>query len=319
LKEFEIIAEVLAPLAQGQAALGLGDDAAVLAPPPGTELVLTKDAMVAGVHFRLGDPLDLVARKLLRVNLSDLAAMGAAPLGYLLMTAWPEGMEEAGIRAFAEGLRQDQESFSLQLLGGDTVRTPGPMTLSCTMLGTVPAGQALRRSGAAEGDDLWVSGTLGDASLGLELLEADSLSTDDERYLAGRYQLPAPHTTLGAALRGTASACIDISDGLVQDLGHILTRSGLNGARLTPESIPLSAAARAKGLEMRSALTWGDDYELLFTAPAGHRSQVEALSTPEVPLTRLGKVGGQGLWLGEERLDGPQGWSTLGALGWSHF
>ncbi|MGH6900683.1 MAG: thiamine-phosphate kinase, partial [Geminicoccaceae bacterium] len=240
--EFAFIARRLRPLATAEGALGLADDAALLDPAPGRQLVLAKDAMVAGVHFLGDDPPAQIARKLLRVNLSDLAAMGAAPLGYLLALARSKEIADVWLGEFCAGLAADNAEFAIPLLGGDTVATPGPLTLSLTALGEVPKGAALLRGGARPGDDIWVSGTLGDAALGLEALQGKLDVTGEARaYLIERYRLPRPRLALGQALRGTASAAIDISDGLIADLGHVLEVSEV-GAELHADALPLSPA-----------------------------------------------------------------------------
>lgn len=275
--EFELIASVFAPLAgEGAPAFGLRDDAATLRPPPGMELVLTKDLMIAGRHFLESDPPDRVARKLLRVNLSDLAASGAEPLGYLLGLAFPDRIDETLARALAAGLARDQEAFDCRLLGGDTVSGAGRLMLSLTALGAVPEGATLHRFGARPGDLVFVSGTIGDAALGL-MMRRGEIAGDP--HFGERLDLPDPRLALGAALRGVASAAIDVSDGLASDLGHLCTASG-TGARIESARLPLSPPARAAladrpGL-IAALLTGGDDYELLFTAPPSARAAVEA-------------------------------------------
>jgi thiamine-monophosphate kinase len=285
--EFEFIARRLRPLASSSGALGLVDDAALLEPRPGMQLVLTKDAMVAEVHFFAGDPPDQIAQKLLRVNLSDLAAMGAAPIGYLLALARPRALEDEWLAAFCAGLADDNAAFGVSLLGGDTISTPGPLTLSLTALGEVPSGTALLRSGARPGDDIWVSGTLGDAALGLAVLQGRLDAAGLVRaHLIERYRLPQPRLPLGQALRGLAHAAIDISDGLLADLGHIVETSGV-GAELCADLLPLSAADLPGAQD--AALSGGDDYELLFTAPGSRRNAIERLSqTLDLPLSRIG-------------------------------
>jgi thiamine-monophosphate kinase len=318
LGEFAFIAERLRPLAAGtKGALGLQDDAALLAPPTGAELVLTKDAMVAGVHFLPEDPPGDVARKLLRVNLSDLAAMGAAPLGYLLALVRSRETSEAWLADFCQGLAEDQAEFAIGLLGGDTVATPGPLTLSLTAIGQVPKGQALLRSGARPGDDVWVSGTLGDAALGLKVLQGElEVSAAARAHLSGRYRLPQPRLALGQALRGIAHAAIDVSDGLLADLGHILETSDV-GAEVQAEALPLSAAARDLPGAREAALSGGDDYELLFTAPPKRRAEIEALSRQlALPLTRIGEIhAGAGLRV----LDETGREIRVSNTGWQHF
>ncbi|MDJ0388203.1 thiamine-phosphate kinase [Roseomonas sp. E05] len=317
--EFDLIARHFRPLA-GPGALGLTDDAAVLAPPPGRELVLAADAMVAGVHFLPDDPPETIGRKLLRTNLSDLAAMGAAPLGYLMTTALPRGTGEAWLAAFAAGLREDQAEFGLALLGGDTVSTPGPVTLSLTILGHVAPGAALRRTGAAPGQDIWVSGSIGDGALGLAVLQGE-LPADAEGHLAGRYRLPRPRLALGQALAGLATAAMDVSDGLVQDLGHLCRAAGC-GARLQAAAVPLSGAAAAL-LASRPALlprllTGGDDYELLFAAPAVAAADIAARAAAcGVNVTRIGRfVPGAAAVTVQDAQGMPL---HLDRGGWSHF
>jgi thiamine-monophosphate kinase len=317
--EFALIARHFRRLA-GPAALDLADDAALLDPPPGRQLVLAADAMVAGVHFLPEDPPETIGRKLLRVNLSDLAAMGAVPLGYLMTTALPPGTSDAWLGRFVDGLAEDQARFGLTVLGGDTVSIPGPMTLSLTILGSVVPGEALQRRGARPGDALWISGTLGDGALGLRVLQG-RLPGDAAGHLARRYRLPEPRLSLGSALAGVAHAAMDVSDGLVQDLGH-LCRAGGCGAVLRADAVPLSAAARAL-LQADPALlplilTGGDDYELLFAAPAMAEAEILARGAAVgVAVTRIGEfVAGPA----EVRVQGPDGAPMgLPAGGWSHF
>ncbi|UFN50755.1 thiamine-phosphate kinase [Roseomonas sp. OT10] len=316
--EFQRIARHFAPLA-GEGALGLADDAALLDPPPGRVLVLAADAVVEGVHYLPDDPPDTVSRKLLRTNLSDLAAMGAEPLAYLLTTAWTRGTGEATVAAFAAGLAEDQRRFGLSVLGGDTVSTAGPATHSLTILGTVPPGQALRRAGARPGDALWVSGSIGDGALGLAVLRGE-VPADAAGHLARRYRLPEPRLALGVALRGIARAAMDVSDGLVQDLGH-LCRAGGCGAVLETARVPLSDPARGVVAEdaawLPRLLAGGDDYELLFAAAPEDSAAVEAAGRAAgVPVTRIGRflAGPAEVTLHDSR---GATW-TLDRQGWSH-
>jgi len=253
------------------------------------QLVLTKDAMVAGVHFLEDDPPGRIAQKLLRVNLSDLAAMGAAPIGYLLALARPRAIEDEWLAAFCAGLADDNAAFGISVLGGDTVSTPGPLTLSLTAIGEVPKGEALLRGGARPGDDIWVSGTLGDAALGLAVLQgALEVAEPARSHLIGRYRLPRPRLALGQALRRLAHAAIDISDGLLADLGHIVETSNL-GAEIRADLLPLSAADLPGAQD--AALSGGDDYELLFTAAPRQRAAIERLAQElDPPLTRIGQM-----------------------------
>ncbi len=325
LGEFQLIARYFAPLAADEpAALGLADDAAVLAPPPGRELVLTADAMVSGVHFLPDDPADQVARKLLRVNLSDLAAMGARPLGYLLTCCWPKDVDEAWVAVFAAGLLADQATFGLRVLGGDMTSTPGPLTLSLTALGHVAPGRALRRSTARAGDLVCVSGSIGDGALGLGVLTGEwlGLPGDTAGFLADRYRLPRPRLALGQALADSslATACLDVSDGLVADLGHIGETSGL-GAEILAAEVPLSEAARTLLADdvtlFTRVLTGGDDYELCFTLAPERAGELPALAaTLELPLTVIGRMS---VGAGVRVLDRDGEPLPLGRGGWTHF
>lgn len=295
--EFELIARHFAPLAAGHAlAFDLTDDAALLQPEPDRDLVLTADAVVAGVHFLPDDAPDLIAAKLLRVNLSDLAAMGARPRGYLLTAAWPRETDEDWIAQFARGLAADQTEFGIAMLGGDTVATPGPLTFSLTAVGDVARGAVLRRNGAQHGDFVFVSGSIGDGALGLGVLrgEIGDLDAEAAAFLANRYHLPRPRLALGQALTGVANAALDISDGLVADLGHICEVSGV-GAVIRSDDVPLSPAGAAvldaDPAWLATVLTGGDDYELLFTAPAARRPQIAALAERlDLPLTEIGEI-----------------------------
>jgi thiamine-monophosphate kinase len=311
--EFVLIERHFRPLA-GEGALGLGDDAALVAPPPGRELVVAADAMVEGVHFLPGDPPDLVGRKLLRCNLSDLAAMGAVPLGYLMTVSAPRATPDAWFAGFAAGLAADQAEFGLFLLGGDTTSTPGPVSLALTILGHVAPGAALRRQGARAGDGLWVSGTIGDGALGL--LAARGEIADEDGTLADRYRLPRPRLALGQAVAGIAHAGMDVSDGLVQDAGH-LCRAGGVGAVIEAAAVPLSPEGRAAG-RLALCLTGGDDYELLLAAPAeAGPALAEAARSAATPLTRIGHFHAGPPAVTVRAADGSL--MPLGAGGWSHF
>ncbi|MBR0663151.1 thiamine-phosphate kinase [Roseomonas hellenica] len=316
--EFALIGRHFRPLA-GEGALDLTDDAAVLAPPAGRELVIAADAMVAGVHFLADDPPETIGRKLLRVNLSDLAAMGAVPLGYLMTTAFPKDIEDGWIARFAAGLAADQREFGLSVLGGDTVGTPGPMTLSLTILGHVAPGAALRRAGARPGDDLWVSGSIGDGALGLRAARGQLPDTDG--FLAGRYRVPQPRVALGLALVGLATAAMDVSDGLMQDLGHLCRASGC-GAEVLADAVPLSDAARA-AIAVDPGLRplpfgGGDDYELLFAAPPAKAQEIQAAAAAVgIAATRIGRfVAGHPA---ARLLDAKGAEVALPRGGWSHF
>lgn len=301
--EFELIARHFAPLAAAEpGAIGLLDDAAVLDLGRAGALVVTVDAMVAGVHFPPDDPPDLIARKLLRVSLSDLAAMGARARAYVLALALPRGLDEEWVAAFCRGLAADQDEFGVTLVGGDTVATDGPLTLSLTAMGEVGEGTALQRSGAREGDDIYVSGTIGDAALGLKALRGacPDLAPEHRAFLIDRYRVPRPRVELGPRLAGLARAAVDISDGLVADLGHVCAASG-HGATIEAARVPLSPAARAAlgadGAASLDVLSGGDDYELLFTADPTTAAALAALAADlALPLTPIGRMtGGEGV------------------------
>ena len=294
--EFQRIAQYFAPLTSGPEntgeAFGLRDDAALLDVPADQQLVLTKDMMAAGVHFFADDAPDLIARKLLRVNLSDLAGMGAVPVGYLLGLGVTPDIDDAWVAAFAEGLAADQQTFGVTLLGGDSIASPTDITLSLTALGQVAKGQALTRSGAQAGDVVYVSGTIGDAALGLLAVQGHLPDADD--FLKQRYWLPQPRAALGPVLCGVAHAAMDISDGLLADLGHMAAASDV-AIHLEQDAIPLSAAAQsalqADGGLWQTILTGGDDYELAFAAPPGAAVALENLAAQiDIPLTRIGHV-----------------------------
>jgi len=300
VNEFERIATFLAPLAgDSDAALGLADDAAVWQPPPGRDIVATTDTMVAGVHFLESDGPEAIAAKLLRVNLSDLAAMGARPTGFLLNTALTAREDDAWLAAFTTGLAADIKRYGVPLLGGDSVATPGCLTLTVTALGSVAHGRALRRNGARPDDDVYVSGTVGDAGFGLAV-KLGGLSGLPDRLsapLLARLHWPEPRLDLGQALaegQACASSCIDVSDGLVQDLGHIARLSGVT-IRLHAPDLPLSEAAAELVADMpdrlASVLVAGDDYELAFTAPASARAAIAAAAARlDLRVSRIGRA-----------------------------
>ena len=297
MDEFTLIDELFAPLARGAPeAIGLADDAAVVEVRAGHRLVVTTDMLVAGVHFLSADPPALVARKLLRVNLSDLAAMGATARTYVLSIAVTRGTGESWLRDFAAGLAEDQEAYGVRLIGGDTVSTDGPFIASVTAFGEVSAGAEIRRTGARPGDLVFVSGTLGDAALGLKALrgELPNIAAQDRDALVGRYRLPEPRLALGVGLTGLAHSAVDVSDGLVADLGHIGECSNV-GIEVEAARLPLSPAARAAVADdasLRSLVVMGgDDYEIAFTVAGEAARRVEELSIAlDLPLTRIGRV-----------------------------
>ena len=315
--EFDFIARLMKPLTGGAPeALGLLDDAAAIPARPGFDLIVTNDMIVEGVHFLPSDPLDLVARKLLRVNLSDLAAKGAQPGGWFLAVAWPARCGWTEREAFARGLAEDQAQFGLNLLGGDTTSTPGPLTASATLLGWVPSGQARLRSAARASDLILVSGTIGDGWLGLKAALGEISAPEALR----RYRLPEPRLALREAL-GAAHACADVSDGLLADAGRIAIASRL-GVEIDLERLPLSEDGlrhvEGSGDHLSALIdlaSGGDDYELVLTAAperAGH--VIVAAATAGVRMTVVGRMsegqGVRGLYQGRE--------AQLGRLGYRH-
>lgn len=306
--EFGLIARHFRPLA-GPGGLDLLDDAAILTPPAGRELVVTVDAMVEGVHFLPDDPPDLVARKLLRVNLSDLAAKGAVPLAYLLTLSARRGVTDAWLTAFAGGLKQDQESFNISLLGGDTTSTPGPLSLTVTAIGHVAPGAMVRRAGALMGDAIWVTGTIGDGALGLRAIRGEV--ADPDGLLAQRYRLPAPR--LGLVDPTFVRAAMDVSDGLVQDLGHLCRAAGL-GATIRADQVPVSVRD-PRWLEI--CLTGGDDYEVLMAVDPALEPMLQARAAAlRIAVTRIGTMEAAA---GVRVLDATSQPMTLATGGWSHF
>jgi thiamine-monophosphate kinase len=298
--EDRLIARHFKPIAQHPGALGLTDDAAMLTPPPGHALVVTADAIVGGVHFFPNDPPDAIAKKALRVNLSDLAAKGAKPAGFVLTIALPKGVGDDWLKGFARGLGADAKTYDCPLLGGDTVYTPGPVTISITAFGTVPKKTMIRRSGARAGDHVIVTGTIGDATLGLRLRKERraakrwKLDTAMQRHLLARYLVPQPRNALAEALRLHASAAMDVSDGLVGDLGKLCRASGV-GAEVDVARVPLSKAALAvlvadpKATE--TMLTGGDDFEVVATVPPRKlKSFLAAARRAGVPATGIGRI-----------------------------
>ncbi len=302
--EFETIRRLFAPLAHPEWGRGLQDDVAVVPSRPGHDLVLTKDAIVEGVHFLPTDPLDTVARKLMRVNLSDLAAKGAEPFGYLLACHWSERCGWPERMMFCDGLRVDQKAFGVALLGGDTVATPGPASFSMTLLGWIPKGLTVARAGARAGDLVFVTGAIGDGWLGLEAVQG-RLSLDAERMaaLADHYRIPQPRTVFALPIRDMASASIDVSDGLIADLGH-LAEAGRVGIEIDLETVPRSTAGQAwldgrvdEQAALEKLVTGGDDYEIAFTAAARDEGALRReAERRHLRLTKIGRVtAGQGV------------------------
>ncbi|MGA9138536.1 MAG: thiamine-phosphate kinase [Methylovirgula sp.] len=295
--EDEIIANFFAPLA-GPAGLGLRDDAALLSVAAECELVVSTDVLTSGVHFFADDPPGLIARKALRANLSDLAAKAAEPAGFLLGLALPGDWTEDWLTAFAQGLGEDVACFDCPLIGGDTVRSLGALSLSITALGTVPNGKMVTRAGVEDGDFLYVTGTVGDAALGLRLRRppgtdrawGEALSPPARDYLLMRHFLPLPRLSLRDALRGFAHAAMDVSDGLVGDLTKMLALTGMS-AEIALADVPLSKAARQALAQEASLiepiLTGGDDYEIICAIAPGDAMAFER-EAAGLPVTRIG-------------------------------
>jgi len=307
MNEFDIISRFFAPLA-AESAFGLKDDAALLPARPGHELVVTTDSVSQGTDFFPFDPPDTVAQKALRVNLSDLAAKGAEPAYYLLNLTLPHSVTPDWLSAFASGLARDQREFGISLLGGDTGAGEGPLAISITAFGFVPQGKMVRRSGAQVGDAVFVTGTIGDSGGGLAIFkrEKHTLPDADRDYLTARYRVPQPPVGFAAGLRAFAHASVDVSDGLMADLGHIASASGVR-IRVDGECVPLSAPLRALWGEdaVQRAVTCGDDYQIAFTVPPSHAG----------PFTRIGRVEqgeGVSLVIGGKEI-------TLPKSGYRHF
>jgi thiamine-monophosphate kinase len=299
--EFKLITDLFAPLATAPGAHGLRDDASYIKPSPGHTLVLKTDTIIAGVHFRHEDPADLVARKALRVNLSDLAAKGARPLGVLQALTLGPKTDDAFLDLYARGLGEDLKTFGISLLGGDTTSHrsggEGPLTISITAVGEVPEGQALLRIGAQPDDLLCVSGTIGDAAIGLRALQGQlpPLRETHRAHIIDRYLLPRPRLALGHALRGIATSCLDVSDGLIADVGHICESSGVS-AEVIWSAVPRSQAVDRALMDDPSlrdlVLGGGDDYELAFTVPADRRRALfEAASASGTAVAVIGAIG----------------------------
>ncbi|MDB5575759.1 MAG: thiL [Bradyrhizobium sp.] len=296
--EDSLISRYFRPLATDPGAFGLVDDAAILQ-ARGDEIVVTTDAIVEGVHFLPDDPPDTIARKALRVNLSDLAAKGATPAGFVLTLALRD-QDDAWLAPFARALGEDAGLFGCPLLGGDTVSTPGPVMVSITAFGRVPAGKMVRRSGARPGDRIVVTGTIGDAALGLDILKGGAVATAlaqdaaASQMLVGRYRVPQPRNALAQAVREHASAAMDVSDGLAGDLAKLCAASGVS-AVIDLKSVPLSAASAtllARGtVGIEAIVAGGDDYEILCAIPeAGFAAFAQAAELAGVAVTSIGTV-----------------------------
>ncbi|MEW8028914.1 MAG: thiamine-phosphate kinase [Candidatus Thiodiazotropha sp.] len=294
ISEFDLINDYFADMTspRGDVALGIGDDAALLRVPQGKDLAVSVDTLVAGVHFFHDvSPVDL-GHKVLAVNLSDLAAMGAEPAWATLAVTLP-GIDDLWISEFCRGFSELAAHYNLQLVGGDT--TSGPLSITVQVQGLLPMGKGLTRSGARVGDDIYVTGTLGDAALAL-VCKREGGNREEMQHLLQRLERPLPRVEAGIALRGFASSAIDISDGLAADLGHVLKSSGV-GARVELDRIPLSPSVRASLRESKDwsiVIAGGDDYELCFTLPSVHRDRVAAIARRTgVAMTRIGVIEAQ--------------------------
>lgn len=324
----EAIIDLLRPLAVAPGALGLKDDCAAFTPAPGTDVVLKTDPIAEGIHFLPDDAPEDIAWKALAVNVSDLAAKSAKPVGYLMALSFPAAPQRRWLQGFAAGLQAAQNAFGCVLLGGDTDRRPGPVTISITVVGEVPEGRMVQRATARPGDAIFVSGTIGDAHLGLRLCRSPELaaewglSEDEADALRRRYRRPEPRLVLAGALRNSATAAMDLSDGLVKDLGRMARASGV-AADLSLARLPLSAAAAkvvVRDPARLSALaTAGDDYEILATVSQVHKTQFQAeAKTAGVPMSEVGQIlqAPSGLL----RVMGPEGHEMhLQSEGWDHF
>jgi len=320
MDEFDLIRKYFAPLATSPGADGLRDDVAEIGTlGGGTRLIATKDAITEGIHFLASDPIDTVARKLVRVNVSDIIGKGARPDGALLALVWPKARPADEIGAFAQALGEDLALWGAHLVGGDTTSTEGPLTLSLTLLGRCGPRGPVRRSGASAGDDLWVTGVIGDGWLGLQAAKGafGKLSDADRAFLVSKYRVPElPSLALADLVAKFATASIDISDGLVADAAHVAEASGV-GIVIHAGDVPLSDAGRGfltnPKADLRALLTGGDDYQTLFTAPPEQR---DAIRQSGLPLTRIGQVeAGAGV-----HVLGPSGEPmALEKTGWAHF
>lgn len=325
MDEFDFIRDMLSPLS-GPEGLGLTDDAALYKPADGFELVITKDAMVEGVHFPKGQYGGHIAEKLLRVNLSDLAAKGARPKGYFLSIAIPSPMSKEDLQGFVHGLRDVQQAYDFTLWGGDTVSTSGPLVISATFIGDVPTGEMVKRSGAVIGDDIWVSGTIGDSYLGLQNVLGHVLApkptADQLWFWEDAYLRPEPRLLFRKVLRRYASSCLDISDGFLADAQHLARASDVQ-LNIMLDNIPFSPASQIwlggqkdmhAGYE--KLLSGGDDYELLFTANPSNRDELDAAARQvKMPISRVGSViEGQGV----EILDGQHSRIIFNHRGYTH-
>ena len=324
--EAELIETYLVPLAaQMPGALGLKDDAAFLRPPPGTDIVISTDPVIAGIHFFADQRPDDIAWKALAVNVSDLVAKGAVPLAYTMALAFPGPPEHTFMSVFARGLADAQAEFGCSLIGGDTDQTTGPLSISITVFGAVPAGRMVQRTTAAIGDHIFVTGTLGDAALGLALhgdptLGMETLTSGDRGFLTARYLRPAPRLALAPLLREHASAALDISDGFAKDLGRLVAGAG-GSADVRFSSLPLSSSASlmiaAEPSRRADVVAGGDDYEILLAVSPGRVAAFrEDITRMPFNITEIGTIQpGTGVTIRDE--DGMA--LPLGRTGWDHF
>ena len=296
-EEFNLIEKYFLPLTNGvSGAFNLKDDAASLNLPPSQSLIVTSDALVESVHFLASDSPQDIAAKILSVNLSDLAAMGAKPFSYNLIFGASKDINEQWIKLFSNSLAIEQKKYSISLIGGDIVRSKGPLFLSITAMGFLENGTELRRSGAKFKDDVWVSGLIGDGAAGLKVAQGELKVDDksDEFYLLSQYRRPVPRVDLGLKLKGIANATIDVSDGLISDLAHICRSSKL-GATVSLDAVPISKALgkviKADKNYYNLVLCGGDDYELLFTANKSYYHDILNISRIlEIPITKIGEL-----------------------------
>jgi len=307
MDEFDIIARYFAPLT-GEGAFGLKDDAALLPARAGHDLMVTTDTISEGVDFFAFDPPDSIAQKALRVNLSDLAAKGAEPSHYLLNLTLPHAVTPDWLAGFADGLARDQQTFNISLLGGDTGAGDGPLSIAVTAFGFVPQGRMVKRNGAKVGDAVYVTGTIGDSGGGLAIFkrEKHTLSDAERDHLTARYRVPQPPVAFASQLRAIAHAGVDVSDGLIADLGHVASASGVRIV-VEGERVPLSAPLRALWGDdtLLRAVTAGDDYQIAFTAPPG-------LNGPFARIGRVEKGEGVGLTLAGDEI-------AVSKPGYRHF
>ena len=323
LNEFELVKRHLEPLVlDREAAASLKDDCAVFGISSGHEVAISVDTLIADIHFFKNDPPKQIAQKVLRVNLSDLASSGAEPKFYFLAMSLPSTIGMDWIEQFCLGLGADQTKFGISLLGGDTTSTPGPLSLTVTVIGEVPKGKAIRRGGAIEDEDVYLTGVIGDAALALSLIKTKGLDSVSKNFpvLLERYRLPQPRTVLAPDLRQIASACIDISDGLAADLEHICKTSGI-AADIKISLLPISDAARVLIKEDKkkweTIISGGDDFELLFTAQPKFSSVIKRLSKEKnIQINCIGKT---------KKGSGVRFFDSKGKLfavkkrGWQHF